>query len=117
MVSDMVMIVSRNMYDNHKLESCHSHGMRTSNSMTFGEIFIFQDFSMTFHDSSFFHDFHDRGNPAGTGLLEVELRLVHVRVVRMNESDPGPGLKAKGSTARSRQSLNFVSSSVVTCVG
>ena len=24
MVSDMVMIVSHNMYDNHKLESCHS---------------------------------------------------------------------------------------------
>ena len=25
MVSDMVMIVSHNMHDNHKLESCHSH--------------------------------------------------------------------------------------------
>ena len=34
--------------------------MRTSNSMTFWEIFIFQDFSMT---AMFSRIFHDRGNP------------------------------------------------------
>ena len=59
MVSDMVMIVSHNMHDNHKLESCHSHENKQFHdfSMAFWEIFIFQDFSMTFHDSNFFQDF------------------------------------------------------------
>ena len=59
MVSDMVMIASHNMHDNHKLESCHSHENKQFHdfSMTFWEIFIFQDFSMTFHDSNFFQDF------------------------------------------------------------
>ena len=59
MVSDMVMIVSHNMYDNHKLESSHSHVNKQFHdfSMTFWEIFIFQDFFMTFQDSNFFQDF------------------------------------------------------------
>ena len=59
MVSDMVMTVSHNMHDNHKLESCHSHEKKQFHdfSMTFWEIFIFQDFSMTFHDNHFFQDF------------------------------------------------------------
>ena len=58
-VSDMVMIVSHNMHDNHKLEGCHSHEKKQFHdfSRTFWEIFIFQDFSMTFHDSNFFQDF------------------------------------------------------------
>ena len=58
MVSDMVMIVSHNMHNNHKVESCHSHEKKQFHdcSMTFWEIFIFQDFSMTFHDN-FFQDF------------------------------------------------------------
>ena len=46
MVSDMVMIVSHNMHDNHKLESCHS--MRTSNSMTFPWLFGKFSYSKTF---------------------------------------------------------------------
>ena len=66
MVSDMVMIVSHNMHDNHKLESCHSHENKQFHdffhdiqllSMTFWEIFIFRDFFMTFHDSNFLQDF------------------------------------------------------------
>ena len=63
MVSDMVMIVSHNMHNNHKLESCHSHAKKQFHdlSMTFWEIFIFQDFSMT---TIFSRIFHDRGNPA-----------------------------------------------------
>ena len=41
-----------NMQDNHKLESCHSHEKKHFHDfpMTCWEIFIFQDFSMTFHD-------------------------------------------------------------------
>ena len=46
MVSDIIMIVSHNMHNNHKLESCHSHENKQ-----------FHDFSMTFHDNNFFHDF------------------------------------------------------------
>ena len=42
MVSDMVMIVSHNMHDNHKLESCHSHEKKQ-----------FHDFSMTFGKFSY----------------------------------------------------------------
>ena len=59
MVSDMVMIVSHNMHDNDKLESCLSHENKKFHdlSMTFWDIFIFQDFSMTFYDSNFFQDF------------------------------------------------------------
>ena len=55
----LIMIVSHNMHDNHKLESCQSHENKQFHdfSMTFWEIFIFQDFSMTFHDSNFFKDF------------------------------------------------------------
>ena len=54
--------LSHNMHDNHKLESCHGHENKQFHdiqllSMTFWEIFIFQDFSMTFHDSNFFQDF------------------------------------------------------------
>ena len=68
MVSDMVMVVSRNMHDNHKLESCHtphSHENKEFHdiqllSMTFWEIFIFQDFSMT---AIFSRIFYDCGNP------------------------------------------------------
>ena len=55
MVSDMVMVVSHNMHNNHKLESCHSHENKQFHdfSMTLWEIFIFQDFSMT---AIFFQD-------------------------------------------------------------
>ena len=59
MVSDMVMIVSHNMHNNHKLESCHNHVHENKEfhdffhdilllSMTFWKIFIFQD--LIFHD-------------------------------------------------------------------
>ena len=61
--------LSHNMHDNHKLESCHSHENKQFwlfhdiqlLSMTFWEIFIFQDFSMT---AIFSRISHDRGNPA-----------------------------------------------------
>ena len=46
MVSDMVMIVSHNMHDNHKLESCHSHEKKQ-----------FHDFLGNFHIPRLFHDF------------------------------------------------------------
>ena len=45
--------------------------MRTSNSMTFREIFTFQDFSMTAIFSRIFHDFHDRGNPDRSDLVPL----------------------------------------------
>ena len=62
MVSDMVMIVSHSMHDNHKLESCHGHEKKQFHdfSVTFWELFIFQDFSMT---TIFSKIFHDCGNP------------------------------------------------------
>ena len=68
MVSDMVMIVSHNMHNNYKLESCHSHENKQFHdfSMTFWEIFIFQDFSMTFHDNHFFQDFPGFSMTVGT---------------------------------------------------
>ena len=46
MVSDMVMIAFHDMHDNHKLESCYSHENKQFHdfSMTFWEIFTFQDF-------------------------------------------------------------------------
>ena len=60
------MIVSHNMHDNHKLESCHSHEKEFHDfSRTLWEIFIFQDFSMT---TIFSRIFHDRGNPAGAAV-------------------------------------------------
>ena len=45
----MVVIVFHDMHDNHKLESCYSHENKQFHdfSMTFWEIFTFQDFSMT----------------------------------------------------------------------
>ena len=46
MVSDMVMIVSHNMHDNHKLECCHSHENKQ-----------FHDFFGNFHIPRLFHDF------------------------------------------------------------
>ena len=65
MVSDMVMIVFHDMHDNHKLESCYSHENKQYHdfSMTFWEIFTFQDFSMTAIFSRIFQDFHDCGKP------------------------------------------------------
>ena len=79
MVSDIVMIVSHNMHDNHihKLESCHSH--ENKNSMTFPWLFGRFSYSKTFPWLSmtaiFSRIFHDRGNPA-----------VSVSVVRVTSS-------------------------------
>ena len=77
MVSDMVMIVSHNMHDNHKPESCHSHEKKQFHdfSMTFWEIFIFQDFSMIFHDNNFFQDFPGFSMTVGTLTLALMLSL------------------------------------------
>ena len=57
MVADMIMIVSHNMHDNHKLESCHSHEKQFHD---FWGIVIFQDFPW---QQFFSRIFHDRGNP------------------------------------------------------
>ena len=52
MVSDMVMIVSHNMHNNHKLESCHSHENKQFHDFL-GNFHI----PRLFHDSNFFQDF------------------------------------------------------------
>ena len=71
MVSDMVMIVSHNMHDNHKLESYHSHENKQ-----------FHDFLGNFHiprlsmTAIFSRIFHDRGNPDSvTSIISVTLSV------------------------------------------
>ena len=92
MVSDMVMIVSHNTHDNHKLESCHSHEKRQFHdfSMTFWEISILQDFSMTFHDNSFFQGFPWLWEPCSCLHLRPVYFIKHLKfltgitVIRVN---------------------------------
>ena len=72
MLSDMVMIVSHNMHDNHKLESCHSHDNKqfhdfSTTSSYFPWLFGKFSYSKTFPWLSMTaiisRIFHDRGNP------------------------------------------------------
>ena len=76
----MVIIVFHDMHDNHKLESCYSHENKQFHhfSMTFWEIFTFQDFSMT---AIFFRIFHDRGNP---GMAILSFFNVHNQFLTCN---------------------------------
>ena len=72
MLSDMVMIVSDNMHDNHKLESCHSHDNKQFHdfSMTssyfpwlFGKFSYSKTFPWLSMTAIFSGIFHDCGNP------------------------------------------------------
>ena len=65
MVSDTVMIVSHNMHDNHKLESCHSHENKQFHdfSTTFGKFSYSKTFPWHSMTAIFSRIFHAHGNP------------------------------------------------------